>query len=61
MRVKQLAKLAIIKLCKDEQRIRDIIFLKSQVVAMHAAGADLPTIAKQTGYKSLKTLDQHYL
>jgi len=30
-------------------------------VAMHAAGADLPTIAKQTGHKSLETLVQHYL
>ncbi|ANU28275.1 tyrosine-type recombinase/integrase [Planococcus versutus] len=36
-------------------------FRKSQVVAMHAAGADLPTIAKQTGHQSLETLSQHYL
>ncbi len=36
-------------------------FRKSQVVAMHAAGADLPTIAKQTGHQSLETLIQHYL
>lgn len=36
-------------------------FRKSQVVAMHAAGADLPTIAKQTGHQSLETLMQHYL
>lgn len=36
-------------------------FRKSQVVAMHAAGADLPTIAQQTGHKSLETLIQHYL
>ncbi|WP_251048054.1 hypothetical protein [Planococcus sp. ISL-109] len=28
-------------------------FRKSQVVAMHAAGADLSTIAQQTGHQSL--------
>jgi len=31
------------------------------VVAMHAAGADLPTIARQTGHQSLDTLIQYYL
>lgn len=36
-------------------------FRKSQVVAMHEAGADLATIAKQTGHKSLETLVKHYL
>ena len=36
-------------------------FRKSQVIAMHEAGADLPTIAKQTGHKSLETLVEHYL
>lgn len=36
-------------------------FRKSQVVAMHEAGADLPTIAKQTGHKSLEVLSKHYL
>ncbi|WP_275425627.1 hypothetical protein [Planococcus versutus] len=30
-------------------------------MAMHAAGADLPTIAQQTGHQSLETLIQHYL
>lgn len=34
---------------------------KSQVVAMHEAGADLPTIAKQTGHKSLEVISKHYL
>jgi len=28
---------------------------------MHAAGADVSTIAKQTGHQSLETLIQHYL
>lgn len=36
-------------------------FRKSQVVAMHAAGADILTIAQQTGHQSLETLIQHYL
>jgi integrase/recombinase XerC len=36
-------------------------FRKSQVVAMHEAGADLPTIAKQTGHRSLEVLSKHYL
>ena len=34
---------------------------KTQVVAMHEAGADLSTIAKQTGHRSLLTLSKHYL
>lgn len=34
---------------------------KTQVTAMHEAGADLPTIAKQTGHKSLETISKHYL
>lgn len=36
-------------------------FRKSQVVAMHEAGADLPTIAKQTGHRSLEVISKHYL
>lgn len=36
-------------------------FRKTQVVSMHEAGADLPTIAKQTGHKSLEVLSKHYL
>lgn len=36
-------------------------FRKTQVSAMHLAGADLSTIAAQTGHKSLQTLDDHYL
>lgn len=34
---------------------------KTQVVAMHIAGADLPTIAKQTGHESVEVLAKHYL
>lgn len=50
--------------CKTLQRWTGLTgynFRKSQVVAMHAAGADLPAIAQQTGHKSLETLIQHYL
>lgn len=36
-------------------------FRKTQVLSMHTAGADLSTIAKQTGHQSLQTLDKHYL
>lgn len=28
---------------------------------MHERGADLATIAKQTGHKSIKTINDHYL
>lgn len=34
---------------------------KTQVSAMHEAGADLPAIAKQTGHQSLQTIENHYL
>lgn len=34
---------------------------KTQVSAMHEAGADAHTIAQQTGHKSIKTLTDHYL
>lgn len=34
---------------------------KTQVTAMHEAGADIPTIAKQTGHRSLETITKHYL
>ncbi|WP_280519773.1 hypothetical protein [Siminovitchia terrae] len=30
-------------------------------MSRQAAGADLSTIAKQTGHKSLETIDKHYL
>lgn len=36
-------------------------FRKTMVAFMHSAGADLSTIAKQTGHQSLETLDKHYL
>ncbi len=34
---------------------------KTQVSAMHENGADLATIAKQSGHKNLETISKHYL
>ncbi|WP_093060391.1 tyrosine-type recombinase/integrase [Psychrobacillus sp. OK028] len=34
---------------------------KTQITAMHEAGADIATIAKQSGHKSLETITKHYL
>ncbi|MGE7951493.1 tyrosine-type recombinase/integrase [Lysinibacillus xylanilyticus] len=34
---------------------------KTQISAMHEAGADLATIAKQSGHKNLETINKHYL
>ncbi|MBQ0138614.1 MAG: site-specific integrase [Kurthia sp.] len=34
---------------------------KTQVSSMHEAGADLATIAKQSGHKNLETINKHYL
>lgn len=34
---------------------------KTQVSAMHEAGADLATIAKQSGHRNLETINKHYL
>lgn len=34
---------------------------KTQVSSMHVKGADLPSISKQTGHKSIQTISEHYL
>ena len=34
---------------------------KTQVSTMHLKGADLPSISKQTGHKSIQTISEHYL
>lgn len=34
---------------------------KTQITSMHENGADLATIAKQSGHKSLETITKHYL
>lgn len=50
--------------CKALQRWTGLTgynFRKTQVVSMHAVGADISTIAQQTGHQSLETLMQHYL
>lgn len=34
---------------------------KTQITAMHENGADIATIAKQSGHKNLQTISKHYL
>lgn len=34
---------------------------KTQITSMHNKNADLVTIARQSGHKSLQTIAQHYL
>ncbi|WP_342598611.1 tyrosine-type recombinase/integrase [Psychrobacillus sp. FSL H8-0483] len=41
--------------------IDDNTLRKTQITAMHEAGADLATIAKQSGHKNLETINKHYL
>lgn len=36
-------------------------FRKTQIIAMYQSGADIPTIAQQTGHKSHQTIMQHYI
>ena len=33
---------------------------KTQITAMYQKGADIPTIAKQSGHKSHQTIMEHY-
>lgn len=42
-------------------RVCTIYARKKQVTAMHDARADVATIAKQSGHKSLDTITKHYL
>lgn len=37
------------------------VLRKTQITSMHIKKADLATIAKQTGHKSLQTITEHYL
>ncbi|WP_231560075.1 tyrosine-type recombinase/integrase [Bacillus badius] len=57
----QISETAYRNLLKEWTGLTPYNFRKTQVAAMHAAGADLSTIARQTGHKSLQTLDDHYL
>lgn len=36
-------------------------FRKTQITAMYQKGADIPTIAKQSGHKSHQTIMEHYI
>ncbi|MGE7622421.1 tyrosine-type recombinase/integrase [Viridibacillus sp. NPDC096237] len=46
---------------KKWTRLTEYNFRKAIVSDMHERGADLATIAKQTGHKSIKTINDHYL
>lgn len=41
--------------------IAPYVLRKTQISSMHNKNADLATIAKQTGHKSLQTINEHYL
>lgn len=58
---KEISETAYRKALKNWTGLTPYNFRKTQVAAMHNAGADLSTIAKQTGHKSLQTLSKHYL
>jgi len=58
---KEISETAYRKALKNWTGLTPYNFRKTQVSAMHKAGADLSTIAKQTGHKSLQTLSKHYL
>lgn len=58
---KQISETAYRKQLKKWTGLTPYNFRKTQVSAMHLEGADLSTIAKQTGHKSVNTLEKHYL
>lgn len=58
---KQISETAYRKQLRKWTGLSPYNFRKTQVSAMHLAGADLSTIAKQTGHKSVHTLEKHYL
>src|SRR5699024_9051170 len=49
------------KMLKRWTGVSPYTFRKTQVVHMHTKGADLTTIAVQTGHKDTKTISDHYL
>lgn len=49
------------KMLKRWTGVSPYTFRKTQVVHMHTMGADLTTIAVQTGHKDTKTISDHYL
>lgn len=57
----QISETAYRKAMKKWLRFAPYTLRKTQISAMHLAGADLATIAKQSGHKSLQTINEHYL
>lgn len=41
--------------------IAPYVLRKTQITSMHNKNTDLATIAKQTGHKSLQTINEHFL
>lgn len=49
------------KLIQSKLQMNPYVFRKTQITAMHEAGADLAIIARQSGHESLETIAKHYL
>lgn len=49
------------KLIQTKLQMNPYVFRKTQITAMHEAGADLSIIARQSGHESLETIARHYL
>lgn len=49
------------KLIQTKLQMNPYVFRKTQITAMHEAGADLSVIARQSGHESLETIAKHYL
>lgn len=57
----QMTEIGYNKLVQTKLHIAPYVFRKTQITAMHEAGASLPVIARQSGHKSLQTITDHYL
>lgn len=49
------------KLINTKLNMNPYVFRKTQVTAMHEAGASLPVIARQSGHENIETITKHYL
>lgn len=57
----QMTEVGYNKLIQTKLQMNPYCFRKTQVTAMHEAGADLSVIARQSGHESLETIAKHYL
>lgn len=57
----QMTEVGYNKLIQTKLQMNPYVFRKTQVTAMHEAGADLSVIARQSGHESLETIAKHYL